>query len=1307
MKKVFTLLTFLIIATAMVFAGERSEQQMRDAAMKALGQNLRRAAGNQQMKEFLTMEKLKIYGYAEGGFAVVTKDDRFDEVAGYSSTKFSGTMPCGFKWWLETINTNMKIINYTSTKRSKRANNAVSPFLTTKWGQSRPFNDNCTFTNDNHTYKCVTGCVATALAQIMNYYRFPECGKGSNSYDVKYNNDFTITFSEDFSLSVYDWNNMLDSYETYYNTTAVDAHTKAVAKLMKDCGVATNTRYSDSSHGSSSSLKNTETALKTYFSYDSSTQFYKRSDYSNEEWMNMIYQEMSKGRPILYSGTEGESTLSTGHAFILNGYDDSGKIFINWGWNGGYEGFYDIDLLNPTSTHYNNNQNMVIAVPSTNINICDISISANGAGSVNYGRTDGTEVRQSSKLFKIIEGNDVTLYFIPDIGYRTKKVTINGSDVTSNLSNNEYTLNNVQNAINVAVEFEEIEGYLSGEYNKFITCDGGSISTVQSSSSVTTTIGFSIENSGNENIFIKKLVAKDSDSNSLLFSTTDTNVLGILDGNSKKSLSLKMYQQISKIPTFELEYTYNNTDYAYIASNYNVLTITTNKYGSVVFSEISIKGETKKFSIIPGNDAVLEINPNEGCVLHQLKVNDSDETSNVSDNKYTIHNINSKISVNATFDALTDEQHSLNGHEYVDLGLTSGKYWSTKNYGADTPEETGDYLSDTYINLIGKYWGEDWRTPTKEEFQELIDECEWTWTKRNGRNGYNIKGPNGNIMFLPAAAKKDIMSVSQLDTYAYYYTSTNGSYSIYKWILKGNASSTKFDETIIVTESYPIRPISTYEPQTYKLTYLIDEEEFKSISYKEGATIIPEEAPTKEGYTFSGWSEIPATMPAHDVTVTGTFSINKYKLIYKVDGAEYKSYEIEYGATITPETAPTKEGHIFSGWSEIPATMPAHDVTVTGTFTIEEAVVITANSYSRQYGEANPTFEFTTSGATLSGTPSITCEATSTSAVGEYDIVVSKGSVTNYNVTYVNGKLTVTKAPLTITAKSYTIKQGDALPTFEAEYAGFKNNETSSVLSTQARITTTATSTDVAGEYDINVSGAEAQNYDISYVKGKLIIEKVDVDPITETETTTFSSEMNESTDLSNTVIGNTYYSMNAENGDGYDATEQAIVLNSTTTAEQMNTVQNAAVGNAAIKQNFNGIIFEIAAGTGAVYVDVKTKGTHVLKVQIGKGAPTTMTKTERETVGIDYNVSEPTYVYLYASTASGASAPLNRASASTNSVLLYGYKVTPGSNTGIGVLTVDDMENGSWYTVDGRKLQGKPTTKGLYIINGRKVVIK
>ncbi len=165
-----------------------------------------------------------------------------------------------------------------------------------------------------------------------------------------------------------------------------------------------------------------------------------------------------------------------------------------------------------------------------------------------------------------------------------------------------------------------------------------------------------------------------------------------------------------------------------------------------------------------------------------------------------------------------------------------------------------------------------------------------------------------------------------------------------------------------------------------------------------------------------------------------------------------------------------------------------------GTLTIVKAdgVVVTAKNYTRKYGEANPTFEYTSTGATLNGTPALSCTATATSPVGSYDIVVSKGSVQNYNATYVNGTLTITKAPLTITAKNYTIKQGEALPTFDASYTGFKNGETKSVLTKQPTFVCSATSASAPGTYDITVSGAEAKNYDIKYAKGTLTIVKAD-----------------------------------------------------------------------------------------------------------------------------------------------------------------------------------------------------------------------
>lgn len=128
------------------------------------------------------------------------------------------------------------------------------------------------------------------------------------------------------------------------------------------------------------------------------------------------------------------------------------------------------------------------------------------------------------------------------------------------------------------------------------------------------------------------------------------------------------------------------------------------------------------------------------------------------------------------------------------------------------------------------------------------------------------------------------------------------------------------------------------EANTYMLTYLVDGETYKTYEVKYGEDIHPEPEPEKEGYSFSGWSDIPETMPAKDVTVTGTFAANVYTLVYIVDGKEYKSFVVAYGETITPEPEPTKKGYTFSGWSEIPETMPAQDVTVTGTFTIDTAI---------------------------------------------------------------------------------------------------------------------------------------------------------------------------------------------------------------------------------------------------------------------------------------------------------------------------------------------------------------------------------
>jgi len=176
-----------------------------------------------------------------------------------------------------------------------------------------------------------------------------------------------------------------------------------------------------------------------------------------------------------------------------------------------------------------------------------------------------------------------------------------------------------------------------------------------------------------------------------------------------------------------------------------------------------------------------------------------------------------------------------------------------------------------------------------------------------------------------------------------------------------------------------------------------------------------------------------------------------------ISGADAENYEISY-----------EQGHL--------------------TVVEADAIVVRAKSYSRQYGDENPVFEFDTEGAALDGTPEIVCSAVANSPVGFYTIEVKQGSIKNYNVHFESGTLTITKAPLSISAGSYTKKQGDAMPVFKASYAGFKNGENESVLTKQPVFSCDANEASAPAEYAVTISGADAENYEISYEQGVLTV---------------------------------------------------------------------------------------------------------------------------------------------------------------------------------------------------------------------------
>ena len=180
-----------------------------------------------------------------------------------------------------------------------------------------------------------------------------------------------------------------------------------------------------------------------------------------------------------------------------------------------------------------------------------------------------------------------------------------------------------------------------------------------------------------------------------------------------------------------------------------------------------------------------------------------------------------------------------------------------------------------------------------------------------------------------------------------------------------------------------------------------------------------------------------------------------------ISGAEAENYDISY-----------EQGHL--------------------TVVEADAVVVRAKSYSRQYGDENPVFEFETEGAALDGTPEIVCSAVANSPVGSYTIEVKQGSIKNYNVHFESGSLVITKAPLSISAGNYTKKQGDAMPVFTANYSGFKNGEDESVLTKQPVFSCEANEASAPAEYAVTISGAEAENYDISYEQGRLTVVEAD-----------------------------------------------------------------------------------------------------------------------------------------------------------------------------------------------------------------------
>ena len=210
------------------------------------------------------------------------------------------------------------------------------------------------------------------------------------------------------------------------------------------------------------------------------------------------------------------------------------------------------------------------------------------------------------------------------------------------------------------------------------------------------------------------------------------------------------------------------------------------------------------------------------------------------------------------------------------------------------------------------------------------------------------------------------------------------------------------------------------------------------------------------------------------------------------------------------------------------------------------------------------------------------------------------------------------------------------------------------------------------------------------------IVEMVSLDPIEGETTVTTEGLGNEN--LTDNVVDDVYYNVGSE---GYDAADGSIVISQTT---NMGQIGNAVPGSEDVRNNFTGLILKVAAGKGIIKVNVKTTGNAQLVVQVGNGTPMIASQTEQGDVVVGYDVTEDTYVYIYAII--GSSAARATRAASADAVRIYGITVMPGT-AGITVTGLSPSATDHYYTTDGRRMEGAPTKKGLYIVNGRKVITK
>ena len=336
LKRGFLVLTLLLSATANYADNVDFNAALRIA--RTYVNISKKAAKNLKTRAAATTTQQPYYVFNDDtgkGFVVIAGDDKMGEVLAYSheaSIDMANLNPearylfDSYRQVYEELGKNKGLT--TRAETATKATDDVQPLLKSKWGQDYPYSKQTQY---------VTGCVATAVAQVMYYHKWPAQGKGQESYKVTFDN--TVR-SADFTKSHYDWDNMLPDYNRRNVTTKQE---DAVALLMNDVGIATNMQYTDRISGTQSYMA--ERALRNYFDYDAA--LVTRANEGVDNLIEIVKKELRNGFPLYISG---DSRSGGGHAWVCDGFDKEDMFHMNFGWNGQANGYSSLATLSVTST---------------------------------------------------------------------------------------------------------------------------------------------------------------------------------------------------------------------------------------------------------------------------------------------------------------------------------------------------------------------------------------------------------------------------------------------------------------------------------------------------------------------------------------------------------------------------------------------------------------------------------------------------------------------------------------------------------------------------------------------------------------------------------------------------------------------------------------------------------------------------------------------------------------------------------------------------------------------------------------------